>query len=337
MMWYCGSDQPEAPNGLLVPGSGKIGVATSSDGINWNRGSGAVKGDRTANDVGACMEANPGDWWTLDTHSVATPDVQIFSSDAVNTGTGVYWMFYTGFDMRELELPATLQKLLGTELTTIEGASGMPGLAMSQDGRNFARIEAEHHTHAIFDTGKEGEWDNLFVASPQVLAAAPMDMRLYYHSFDASQDRFRIGVATSEDGFRWEKKGPVLDGGPEGAFDAAGVAAPCVVKDFDTRQYFMFYEGFGADGSRSIGLAVSEDGLTGWKRHSEPILKGGDAGAWDEAEVGAPCAVSMAQGRWRLYYSGKDAQGVWGGIGVALSEDDKKFSGAPVAFTRRTA
>lgn len=71
-----------------------------------------------------------------------------------------------------------------------------------KDGRNFARIEAEHHTHAIFDTGKEGEWDNLFVASPQVLAAAPMDMRLYYHSFDASRDRFRIGVATSEDGFR---------------------------------------------------------------------------------------------------------------------------------------
>lgn len=103
---------------------------------------------------------------------------------------------------------------------------------------------------------------------------------------------------------RWEKKGPVLDGGPEGAFDAAGVAAPCVVKDFDTRQYFMFYEGFDADGSRSIGVAVSKDGLTGWKRHSEPILKGGVAGTWDEAEVGAPCAVSMAQGRWRLYYSG---------------------------------
>lgn len=41
-------------------------------------------------------------------------------------------LYCTGFDMRELKLPATLQKLLGTELTTIEGASGMPGLAMSQ-------------------------------------------------------------------------------------------------------------------------------------------------------------------------------------------------------------
>lgn len=95
-----------------------------------------------------------------------------------------------------------------------------------------------------------------------------------------------------------------MDGGPEGSFDSAGVGAKCVVKDFDSRQYFMFYEGFAADGRRSIGVAVSEDGLGGWKRHSKPILMGGAAGAWDEAEVGAPCAVSMAQGRWRLYYSG---------------------------------
>jgi hypothetical protein len=66
----------------------------------------------------------------------------------------------------------------------------------------------------------------------------------------------------------------------------------------------MFYEGFSADGRRNIGVTVSEDGLGGWRRHSEPILTGGEDSAWDEAEVGAPCAVSMAQGRWRLYYAG---------------------------------
>lgn len=75
------------------------GVAVSSDGIAWTRGYGAVEGTREADDVGSCMEANPGDWWTLDTHSVGTPDVQMFSSDAVNSGSGVYWMFYTGMKM----------------------------------------------------------------------------------------------------------------------------------------------------------------------------------------------------------------------------------------------
>jgi hypothetical protein len=41
-------------------------------------------------------------------------------------------------------------------------------------------------------------------------------------------------------------------------FDAKGAASRFVVKDIDSRQYFMFYEGVSTDGSRSIGLAVSK-------------------------------------------------------------------------------
>lgn len=71
-----------------------------------------------------------------------------------------------------------------------------------QDGRNWARIEAEHHSHALFDRGAAGEWDCLFAAGPQVVAAGPKDMRLYYHSYDAKVDSYGIGLATSEDGFK---------------------------------------------------------------------------------------------------------------------------------------
>ena len=42
-----------------------------------------------------------------------------------------------------------------------------PGLAMSQDGTNWARIEGEHHTSAVLETGEEGEWDQLYIATPQ--------------------------------------------------------------------------------------------------------------------------------------------------------------------------
>lgn len=48
-----------------------------------------------------------------------------------------------------------------------------PGLAMSQDGRNWARIEGEHHTGALFEVGKAGEWDASFIAGPQVKGAWP--------------------------------------------------------------------------------------------------------------------------------------------------------------------
>lgn len=43
------------------------------------------------------------------------------------------------------------------------------GLAMSQDGRNWARIEADHHTGALFDAGEEGEWDECLNGGPKVI------------------------------------------------------------------------------------------------------------------------------------------------------------------------
>jgi len=42
------------------------------------------------------------------------------------------------------------------------------GLCMSQDGKNWARLEAEHHTAAVIDAGDEGDWDEAFIGSPQV-------------------------------------------------------------------------------------------------------------------------------------------------------------------------
>ena len=44
---------------------------------------------------------------------------------------------------------------------------------MSQDGRNWARIEGPHHTGALFDVGAEGEWDQLYIGSPQVCIDLP--------------------------------------------------------------------------------------------------------------------------------------------------------------------
>ena len=37
----------------------------------------------------------------------------------------------------------------------------------------------------------------------QVVAAAPKDMRMYYHSYDTQQQRFVGGWASSPDGFKY--------------------------------------------------------------------------------------------------------------------------------------
>lgn len=39
----------------------------------------------------------------------------------------------------------------------------------------------------------------------------------------------RTGMATSQDGLAWEKKGPVFEGGPEGAFDEMGAGRRRIV------------------------------------------------------------------------------------------------------------
>ena len=50
---------------------------------------------------------------------------------------------------------------------------GRAGLCMSQDGRNWARLEAEHHTAAVLDAGGAGEWDEAFIGLPQAGSRPP--------------------------------------------------------------------------------------------------------------------------------------------------------------------
>ena len=78
--------------------------------------------------------------------------------------------------------------------------------------------------------------------------------------FDVRIKKYVVGLATSADGFRWEKRGPIFEGRDQDrGFDSMGAAARCVVRDLDTKQYFMFYEGVDREtGLRSIGPAVAE-------------------------------------------------------------------------------
>lgn len=66
----------------------------------------------------------------------------------------------------------------------------------------------------------------------------PKDMRMFYHSFDSSKQKWTIGTANSKDGFVWKKAGPIFAGSDSGAdFDGKGAAACHVVRDFQTKRY----------------------------------------------------------------------------------------------------
>ncbi|KAL0287505.1 UNVERIFIED_CONTAM: hypothetical protein Scaly_2761700 [Sesamum calycinum] len=324
-MWYHGrsSESPEFDS---------MGLAVSSNGIHWERGGGAVRSNA---DVGLVMSSSK-DWWAFDTHSIRPCEVMIMSSAKVRANSAVYWLYYTGFSSENIKCldnslefnfknPERVQ--LDVENGGRNGGSGeilrsLPGLAMSQDGRHWARIEGEHHSGALLDVGSDGEWDSLFIASPQVVYHGVGDLRMYYHSFDVENGHFAVGIARSRDGMRWVKLGKILSAGTHGAFDERGIVNARVLRNKKDGEYLMVYEGVDGDGKRSIGRAVSSDGLRHWRRMQDsPVLKQSEDGGWDCDGVGSPCLVQMDGDteEWRLYYRGI-GKGGRSGIGLAVSQ-----------------
>ncbi|XP_009603669.1 uncharacterized protein LOC107767450 [Nicotiana tabacum] len=320
-MWYYGRSN----------GKESIGLAVSSNGVHWERGEMAAK---MSDDVGLVMNCGE-DWWGFDTQSIRPCEVVIMSSAKVRANSSVYWLYYTGFSSEKIDfLDNSLDfSLENPERLYSDGEKGkifksLPGLAMSQDGRHWARIEGEHHSGALFDVGIEGEWDSLFIASPKVVFHTSGDLRMYYHSYDVEKGNFAIGIARSRDGMKWLKLGKIIGGGGKiGAFDELGVLNPHVVRNRKDGKYLMVYEGVDSNGSRSIGMAISSDGLKGWKRVQEnAVLKKYEEERWDSEGVGSPYLVQMdgddQDHEWRLYYRGIGKNGRTG-IGMAVSQGNE--------------
>ncbi|XVE53194.1 hypothetical protein DITRI_Ditri02bG0184300 [Diplodiscus trichospermus] len=324
-MWYYGVSSGN-------PGSDSIGLAVSNNGVHWERGKGAVK---SSADVGLVMNCG-NDWWAFDTESIRPGEVVIMSSAKVRASSAVYWLYYTGYSSEKVDIIADSsgfnvqnpERFCVNDDDSQSSRIGkifrsLPGLAISQDGRHWARIEGEHHSGALLDVGAERDWDSLFVASPQVVFHGNGDIRMYYHSFDVETGNFCIGIARSRDGMKWIKLGKIIGGGKCGCFDELGAMNPCVVKNKKDGNCIMVYEGVDANGQRSIGLAVSPDGLKDWRRlQGEAVLKPAAMGdGWDSKGVGSPCLVEMDGDvdEWRLYYRGV-GNGGRSGIGMAVSD-----------------
>lgn len=301
-MWYSGRSDSN-------PGSDSIGLAVSSNGVHWERGGGAVQ---SSQDVGLVMSSGK-DWWAFDTLSIRPSEVVIMSSSKVRASSAVYWLYYTGYSPEKAEI----------SINSGEVFKCLPGLAISQDGRHWARIEGEHHSGALFDVGLDKEWDSSFIAGSHVVFHESGDLRMYYHSFDLENGHYGIGIARSRDGMKWVKLGKIIGGGRSGGFDEVGAMNPCVVRKRGVGEYVMAYEGVDGNGDRSIGLAASRDGLKDWTRCGDEVVleKSSEEFGWDSKGVGSPCLVQMdgEEDEWRLYYRGVGIGGRTG-IGMAVSE-----------------
>lgn len=314
-MWYYGRD-PGFDRRIALP-TGRCGLATSSDGVRWERVQGALT-------MGSIFEPHP-DPSRFDSTHVGISDIAYRD--------GLYWMWYLGGDHTPLKLgPMELM-----------GFPALAGCAISRDGRRWTRLDGPHRG-ALLPAGKRGEFDALMTGWPQVIRWDDGSWRMYYHSIDARQV-YTLGWASSDDGLNWTKRGPIMGAGPKGRFDDRGVATRHIVRLGG--RWTMFYEGCkdigqGFTVGRQIGVAVSDDGVE-WTRVDGPapdgaVLAGAPAesGLWDH-RLGCPWVVPMAEGGLRLYYIGSHER-VGGGeldgvqqIGLATSDGD------PLRWTRYPA
>ncbi|XP_065864084.1 uncharacterized protein [Euphorbia lathyris] len=335
-MWYHGSSDTDKTD--------RIGLAVSSNGVHWIRGS---ENERSCgDDTGVVMNCSKN-WWAFDTESIRPSELVIMSSQMYSS---VYWLYYTGFSSEEVEIPGFSTEMFeNPERVDNENKKdgkyqigkifkSLPGLACSQDGKHWARIEGDLHSGALLDVGSGKKWDSLFIAAPHVVVHSSDDIRMYYYSFDQESGSFALGVARSRDGIRWVKLGKILGRGKKGGFDELGVKNACVVRSRKDGKYLMAYEGAAANGVRSIGLAVSPDGLKNWERLQEdPILEPQKGEKWDNMGVRSPCLIQMEDkvDEWRLYYVGVGEGGGRTGIGMAISEGSnigtfRRCSGLPL-------
>jgi hypothetical protein len=278
-MWYYGRDAG-FDRDIALP-TGRVGHAVSSDGLNWER----VRGPLT---LGAVFEPHP-DPARFDSGHVGISDISFDGR--------LYWMWYFGGPQSTMRRGSRVSK----------GFPLRAGCAVSGDGINWTRLEGPH-AGALIDAGGPNAFDAGICGWPTVLEEDDGSFKLYYHTLNPAQG-FAVCLATSRDRLSWTKLGKVLGAGMPGRFDEKGAATRDVIK-IDGR-YLMLYEGVMTGGYRSIGLAVSGDGIS-WTKQTGTEKNGSvfshaprGSGRWDAYAVGAPCLVKSGE-RYRMYYIGSN-------------------------------
>jgi len=153
------------------------------------------------------------------------------------------------------------------------------GYATSPDSISWTK----HTGNPVMRPGSSGNWDDLWVDSPEVLFIDGV-YHMWYSGSDGTNTQ--TGHAISPDGINWTKDSlnPVLKSGATGEWDTQNVTQPTVLID-QYSVYHMFYSG-GVQFEWSMGYAYSMDGYNWIKYSGNPVLTPGVGGSWDDTFTG---------------------------------------------------
>ena len=197
------------------------------------------------------------------------------------------------------------------------GAPPRIALATSPDGRSWQKAAA-----SVLDLGPIGSWDEAGVGDPYVIDAGGK-LYLFFVGMDRAR-RQRLGIAVSGDGLHWSKltANPILEIGPDGAFDENGLGEPAVWTS--NNRYWMLYTGRDRYEVRRIGLAESSDGIHWIRSERAPVLSGDQT--WNAKVVCDPTVIPAG-----------DGVHVWFGGGDIARPDERLNGQIGYAFLRAVA
>jgi predicted GH43/DUF377 family glycosyl hydrolase len=307
LLWYYCRDRDYPLPAPPTLGTGSIAMATSTDGLTWQRVTGPGRG-------GAILEAST-DQVDFDSLHVGLTDVTIENDR--------YFMWTFGGN----------NELADSPFGQLPGLRMRPGLAVSADGLQWSRVRGPASGGAMADIPTA----QLYCSWPNALHT---DGKIYLYASvtDTKLSRWDTVVFVSSDGAQsWSAPQPLrwLDASPR--YDGAGELTRSIMPNpLNTgHRWLMAYTAL--DGSpqrfqrRSHALAVSDDALSWWRLYGKPIFEIDDETAWDGGGVAAPQLRKVGH-EWRLYYYGfpKHAldnqlpKGV--GLAIATADDLSNFT-----------
>ncbi len=201
----------------------------------------------------------------------------------------------------DMNRPVVVHRADGYHMWYTGQANGMSriGYATSADGRAWVRQSLKPVLEPT------ATWEGVAVMCPHVIWDGASRIWKMWYSGGQQYEPNAIGYATSKDGLHWEKSAanPVLSPDTRIEWEKDRVTAAQIIQW--KGWYYAFYIGFRDIDHAQIGLARSKDGITGWVRHAgNPIVRP-TPGGWDADACYKPFAV-YSEGRWRLWYNGRN-------------------------------
>ena len=260
-MWYSGAPEPQFY---------RIGYATSSDGLNWNKHAGnPVLGPGPSggfDDGGAWLpmvlfDGSDYEMWY-------SGNIFIGAIGRATSADGISWSRHTGnpvltaspsgsWNPERIFNPIVIRRdTLYQMWYSGPSASGIwqTGYATSPDGINWS----QNSNNPVLTVGAPGEWDAVAAFAGSVLFVDGQYQMWYHGTTGNALTGIEIGYATSPDGVNWTKHSgnPILRRTP-GNWDADNVSFARVIKD--GHRYRMWYTGRASSGSAIDRLGYAED------------------------------------------------------------------------------